>query len=74
VNVTVTNVAASGFASLYRGDGAPGAASTASLVPGRTRANNALVQLALDGSGTIKVHNASPGAFDLIVDVSGYFR
>ena len=74
VNVTVTNVTAPGFLLLYRGDGAPTGASTGSLLPGKTRANNATLQLALDGSGTIKVQNTSSGAFDLIVDVNGYFR
>ena len=74
VNVAVTNVTASGFLMLYRGDGLPTGASTASLLPGKTRANNAFVQLALDGSGTIKVQNTSAGTFDLIIDVSGYFR
>jgi hypothetical protein len=74
VNVTVTNVTASGALLLYRGDGAPTGASTGSLLPGKTRANNAFVQLAMDGSGTIKVQNTSAGTFDLIVDVNGYFR
>jgi hypothetical protein len=74
VNVTATNVNASGALLLYRGDGQPSSATTAGLVTGRTRANNAIVQLAFDGSGTIKVHNTSAGAFDLVLDVNGYFR
>jgi hypothetical protein len=74
VNVTATNVKATGTASLYRGDGARNGTSTASLIAGKTRANNAILQLALDGSGTIKVQNTSGGTFDLIVDVNGYFR
>ena len=74
VNVTATNVTATGAVSIYRGDGARTGTNTGSLVAGRTRANNAIVQLALDGSGTIKVQNTSAGAFDLILDVNGYFR
>ncbi len=74
VNVTVTNVTAPGSLSIYRGDGQQTGTNTVSLVAGRTRANNAMLQLALDGSGTIKVQNTSVGTVDLIVDVNGYFR
>ncbi|MGA7990867.1 MAG: PKD domain-containing protein [Thermoanaerobaculia bacterium] len=73
-NVTVTNVSASGVVSIYRGNGQPTGTSTVPLVVGRTRANNAMLQLASDGSGTIKVQNTSAGTLDLIVDVNGYFR
>jgi hypothetical protein len=74
VNVTATNVTASGAVSIYRGDGARTGTNTGILVAGRTRANNAVLQIALDGSGTIKVQNISAGTFDLILDVNGYFR
>ncbi|HEY3349783.1 MAG TPA: PKD domain-containing protein [Thermoanaerobaculia bacterium] len=74
VNVTATNVTASGAVSIYRGDGARTGTNTGILLVGRTRANNAILQLALDGSGTVKVQNTSAGSFDLIVDVNGYFR
>jgi hypothetical protein len=74
VNVTATNVTAPGSVSIYRGDGARTGTNTGSLVAGRTRANGAILQLALDGSGTIKVQNTSAGPFDLILDVNGYFR
>jgi hypothetical protein len=74
INVTVTNVSAQGSVLLYRGDGQPPTASTSSLGVGRTRGNNAMVHLALDGTGTIKVQNGSTGTFDLIVDATGYYR
>jgi hypothetical protein len=74
VNVTATNVSADGSLQLYRGDGPQPGTSTAAVSAGRTRANNAFVQLALDGSGTIKVQNTTTGTVDLIVDVNGYFR
>lgn len=74
LNVTVTNVQAMGTLLLYRGDGAPSLASSINFNPGVTRANNGLTQLALDGSGTFKVQNASAGTLDFIVDVNGYFR
>ncbi len=74
VNVTVTNVQASGALLLYRGDGSPTTASTISIRPGITRANNSQTQLALDGSGTFRVQNSSAGTLDFIVDVNGYYR
>ena len=72
--MTVTNVQASGWLLLYRGDGAPSLASSINFRPGVTRANNSATRLALDGSGAFKVQNASAGTLDLIVDVNGYFR
>ncbi len=74
VNVTVTNVRATGTLSIYRGDGSRTGATTAAFVAGKDRANNAMLQLALDGSGTVKVQNLALGTLDLIVDVNGYFR
>ncbi len=73
-NVTVTNVSAAGSLVIYRGDGQQTGTSTVSLQVGKTRANNAMLQLALDGSGTIKVQNTATGTVDLVVDVNGYFR
>jgi hypothetical protein len=74
VNVTVTNTAGSGYLSLYRGDGARTGTYSISFLAGQTRANNALVQLALDLSGSFKVQNTAPGSLDFILDVNGYFR
>jgi hypothetical protein len=67
------NPAASGDLVVYP-NGMPSAptASTISLRAGRTRANNALFYLASDGSFLVK--SSAPGAFDLVVDVNGYFR
>jgi hypothetical protein len=74
VNVTVANVSAAGDLSLYRGDGVQNGTTTVALRAGTTRANNASLQLALDGSGTIKVQNTSAGTVDLVIDVNGFFR
>jgi hypothetical protein len=74
VNVTITNVRASGALLLYRGDGSPTTASTISFRPGVTRANNTQTELALDGSGTFRVQNGSAGTLDFVVDVNGFYR
>lgn len=73
-NVTVTNTAAAGFLSIYRGDGARTGASSISFNAGQTRANNAILQLALDASGSVKVQNTAAGTVDFILDVNGFFR
>jgi hypothetical protein len=48
--------------------------SNVNFVPGVTRANNAVVPLATDGSGTINVKNGSAGAVHFVLDVNGYFQ
>jgi streptogramin lyase len=73
-NVTVTNTAAAGFLSIYRGDGARTGTSSISFGAGQTRANNALLQLAFDASGSVKVQNTAAGTLDFILDVNGFFR
>ena len=55
------------------GAAAPPLASTINFRPGQTRANNAIVPLALDGSG-MKIFNGSAGNVDVIVDVNGWFQ
>ena len=73
-NVTVTNTAAAGYLSIYRGDGARTGTSSISFNAGQTRANNAILQLAFDASGSVKVQNTAGGTVDFILDVNGYFR
>ncbi|HQQ78663.1 MAG TPA: S8 family serine peptidase, partial [Thermoanaerobaculia bacterium] len=73
-NVTVTDPAAPGNLVIYRGDGVLPGTSTINFGVGQTRANNAQLQLALDGSGTVKVSNASAGPVHFILDVNGYFQ
>lgn len=50
--------------------------NTLSFSAGQTRANNAVLALAGDGSGTIKVVVValSEGTADVLLDVSGYFQ
>ncbi|MGZ5427745.1 MAG: hypothetical protein ACXWFS_01930, partial [Thermoanaerobaculia bacterium] len=73
-NLTVVSPAAGGFLAIYRGDGALSGTSTISFNAGTSRANNALLQLALDGSGTVKVNNSAAGAVHLVLDVNGFFQ
>lgn len=73
INLAVVAPAAAGFAQIYPGDGAPPITSILNFKAGKTRANNAIVSLASDASGTIKLINNSVGAADYVLDVSGYF-
>ncbi|HSB64220.1 MAG TPA: hypothetical protein VLJ18_08640 [Thermoanaerobaculia bacterium] len=74
-NLTVVRPAASGALHVYPGDlGTAPTATAISFAPGKTRANNAVLRLATDGSGTVAVLCASGGIADLIIDVNGYFE
>ncbi|MDL1949072.1 hypothetical protein FBQ97_04565 [Acidobacteria bacterium ACD] len=74
VNATAVSPAAAGFLTLYPGNGSVPGTSTLNFQAGQTRANNAVVLLASDGSGTVGVLNGSPGATHVLVDVNGYFE
>ena len=74
VNATVTLTGGSGTLTLYRGDGARTGTWSISFAAGQTRANNDLLQLALDQSGSFRVQNSAPGNVDFVLDVSGYFK
>jgi PKD repeat protein len=74
VNLTVTNTAAPGDLRVYPTDIGIPETWTISFGAGRTRANNAMLTLATDGSGTIGVKNDAPGTVHVIVDVNGYFK
>jgi hypothetical protein len=72
-NVTAVNPAAAGDLLVYpNGLSSPPTASTLSFRAGGTRANNAIVYLASNGSFLVK--NNAAGALDLILDVNGYFK
>jgi hypothetical protein len=49
-------------------------ASTINFNTGQTRANNAIVLLATDGTGGLAATNGSNGTVHLILDVAGYFQ
>jgi hypothetical protein len=71
-NITSVIPAADGFATFYTGGLPMPAASTINFRAGAVRANNAVIGLAPDGSGTIGV--TASGPVNLILDVSGYFQ
>ncbi|HEV3457917.1 MAG TPA: Ig-like domain-containing protein, partial [Thermoanaerobaculia bacterium] len=75
VNLTATQATAGGSIELYRGDGSAAGLADLDFGPGKTRANNAVVQLALNGNGTIDAlfTAAASQSVHLILDVSGYF-
>src|SRR5215471_2561455 len=73
LNVTVVNPMAFGNARLFPGDGVTPSTSTLNFSPGQVRANNAIVRLAVNGTGTIALLNSSSGSSDYVIDLVGYF-
>jgi hypothetical protein len=73
LNVTITAAGARGHLRLAPGNGLT-ESSSINFSPGVTRANNAVVLLATDGTGSVSVTNASMGDVHVILDVSGYFQ
>ena len=74
VNVAVVSPTAPGYLSLYPANLAPPRTSTINFQSGQTKANNAVLVLATDGTGRIGVVNGSAGSLDFILDVNGYFE
>ncbi|HXO18411.1 MAG TPA: hypothetical protein VOA87_00650 [Thermoanaerobaculia bacterium] len=74
-NVTVVNPTAAGFVTLYPGNYPQPNASVINFKSGQVRANNAILGLASDGSGTVAVRAsvANAGTVDVVVDLNGYF-
>jgi hypothetical protein len=74
-NLTVTGASTVGTLVVYPGDLAvPPNAETLRFRTGQTRANNTIVGLASDGSGSFLVQNQSGSAAHVILDVNGYFE
>jgi hypothetical protein len=74
VNLTVTQPAAAGNLGLFPGDGTPTGTSSINFAAGQTRANNAMLSLATDGTGSFGVQNNAAGTVHFILDVNGYFQ
>jgi hypothetical protein len=71
-NVTVVSQDAQGSIVVYPGDlPIPPNVNTVTVRQGQTRANNAIVKLASDGS--FWIWNATAGTVDVILDVNGTF-
>jgi hypothetical protein len=73
-NITVTGSTQPGYLTLYPSDGTQPLTTSIHFMPGQTRANNVVLLLSADGTGSIKVDTGSLGTVDLILDVNGYFR
>ena len=73
-NLTVVGAGAQGELKVIGGHLTATTTSAISFGRSRARANNAIVQLATDGSGTISVINNSAGTVHFILDVTGYFQ
>jgi pseudomonalisin len=74
VNVTITGPTAGGYLTLAPGGQALPLTSTINFRAGQTRANNAVLGLARDASGTFVVLDGSAGTVNFILDVNGYFQ
>jgi hypothetical protein len=74
VNVTVVSGTTPGFLRFFAGTRPVALTSTIDYATGQVRANNALVALSNDGTGTFTVHLDSGGTVELVVDVNGYFK
>ena len=72
VNVTVVDAAADGNVVVYPGTGSAPPVSTVNFVAGKTRANNAILEL-VGGLFSVLDRQAA-GTVHLVVDVNGYFR
>jgi hypothetical protein len=73
-NLTATQAAATGELQAFPGNAALPTTSALSFRAGVTRANNGMLLLATDGTGSIAIHNASAGAVHVILDVNGTYR
>jgi len=73
-NVTIVNPAAAGNLASFPGNAFPLGTSAINFNAGRVRANNAILELATDGTGTFGLQNTAAGTTDVLVDVVGYFK
>jgi hypothetical protein len=74
VNLTAVGATAAGYLTLVSGDGFVPLPGSIYFTRGATRANNAIVLLPTDGTGTIEVVNGSAGAVHFVLDVNGYVQ
>jgi glucose/arabinose dehydrogenase len=72
VNVTAVSPASTGFLQLYPAGGSAPVTSTLNLLPGKTRANNAVV--AVGANAGLTVFLSSGAGLHGVIDVVGYFQ
>lgn len=72
VNATAVNAAAAGSLRAFAADGVVPGTSALSYSAAVTRANNAMVAVSRDGTGSIALR--PDAALDLVLDVNGYYR
>ena len=73
-NVTVVAPAQTGALSIYPGNAMFLGTTAINFKPGSVRANNAMIELATNGAGTITILNQSSGSVHVLLDVNGQFR
>jgi hypothetical protein len=74
VNVTITQPGSGGFLTLFAADQQPQGTSNINFSAGQTRANNAVLRLSGEGTGSLSVFAGSAAGLDFILDVVGYFQ
>ncbi|MEO6324322.1 MAG: hypothetical protein ABIT01_07725 [Thermoanaerobaculia bacterium] len=74
LNVTAVNPQAEGDLRLFAGDQIASSATTLHCRAGRTRANNAITSVSLDGNASVIVNSNLTASTDVVVDVVGFFR
>ena len=74
VNVTVTQPASAGYLPITAADQQAGGTSMINFAAGQTIANNAILRLSGEGSGSIAVQASTLGTVHFILDVNGYFQ
>ncbi|HWM89687.1 MAG TPA: galactose oxidase-like domain-containing protein [Thermoanaerobaculia bacterium] len=74
VNLTTVIPGAGGHLSVFPADRPDPMTSTISFTAGQNRANNALLPLSGDGTGSISITVTSADALHFVLDVNGYFQ
>jgi len=75
INLTAVTPGSGGFLQIYPGSlTTPPVVSAINFNQGVTLANNGLVSLAFDGTGTITVKSGAGVAVDFVIDVTGYYQ
>lgn len=74
LNLTVTETEAPGYLTLFPADTTRPLISSINFAADQTRANNAVLLLAVDGTGALTVFNAATGDVHFLLDVNGYFE